>query len=164
MTIVFLRMNCGGAIFDRLAYTGGALLINGTAVVTVCTKQHTAYNTTEAELEAATKMGKRVQWLRIFLEDIGLSCDQPIFIGEDNLALKTIAHAGKLTCTVRHIATKTSALQEQVRFWLVVFGSVSTTNNLADHFTKPLPFKSHRSHCQTIMGLGFIDQAHCRAT
>jgi hypothetical protein len=102
--------------------------------------------------------------LRVFLEDLGLPYDQPIFVGEDNLAAQTIAHAGKLTRNVRHIATKTTALQEQVRFGRVVFGSVTTANNLADHFTKPLPVKSHRAHCQTMMVLGFIDHAHRHAT
>ena len=98
-----------------MAYTGGVLLINGTAVVTVYTKPHTAaYNTTEAEVEAVTPMGKQLQWLRIFLDDMGLPYDQPIFISEGDLAARTIANAGKLTHNVRRIATKTTALQEHV--------------------------------------------------
>jgi hypothetical protein len=52
--------NFGGAIFDRLAYSGGVIMINDTAVITLCSKQSTtAYNTTEAELDApATTLSK----------------------------------------------------------------------------------------------------------
>ena len=33
--------NFGGAIFDRLAYSGGVIMINDTAVITLCRKQST---------------------------------------------------------------------------------------------------------------------------
>ena len=49
----------GGDIFDRLAYSGGVIMINDTAVITLCRKQSsTADNTTEAELDAATTLSK----------------------------------------------------------------------------------------------------------
>lgn len=157
--------NFGGAVFDRLAYSGGVILMNGTAVVTVCAKQSTtAYNTTEAELDAATTISKRVQWIRIFLADLGFPYEDAIPIGEDNRAAQTIAHAGKLTRNVRHIATKTAALQEQVVFGRCAFTQVATDDNRSDHFTKALPIVPHRAHNSWMMGLRFIDAAHRAAT
>ena len=72
-----------------------------------------------------------------------------ISIGEDNSAAQIIAHAGKLTRNVRHIATKTQALQENVRHGRVHFTQVSSAHNLADHFTKALPYSTLRAHCMT---------------
>ena len=72
---------------NRLAYSGGVVMINGTAVITLCHKQSTtAYNTTEAELDAGTTLCKHVLWLRIYMEDISLPYHTPI--------------------NVRHIATR----------------------------------------------------------
>ncbi len=60
-TSAFADANFGGAVFDRQAYSGGVVLVNGTAVITVCSKQSTtAYNTTQAGLDAASKMAKRI--------------------------------------------------------------------------------------------------------
>ena len=153
--------NFGGAIFDRLAYAGGVIMINDTAVLTLCRKQSTtAYNTTEAELDAATTLSKHVLWLRIYMEDMSIPYHDAISIGEDNSAAQIIAHAGKLTRNVRHIATKTQALQENVRHGRVHFARVSSAHNLADHFTKALPYSTLRAHCMTMMGYQFIDAAH----
>ena len=164
-TIGYADANFGGAVFDRQAYSGGVILMNGTAVITVCCKQSTtAYNTTEAELDAASTVTKRVLWLRAFIDDLGLAYDRPIFIGEDNVAAQLIAHAGKLTRNVRHVATKTVALQEHVRHERVKFGCVTSQLNRADHFTKALPHKSLFEHCSYMMGLRFIDKEHHEAT
>ena len=75
-------------VFDRLAYSGGVIMINDTAVITLCRKQSTtAYNTTEAELDApATTLSKHVLWLRIYMEDMSIPCHDAISIGEDNSA------------------------------------------------------------------------------
>jgi len=70
-----------------------------------------------------------------------------ISIGEDNSAAQIIAHAGKLTRNVRHIATKTQALQENVRHGRVHFTWVSSAHNLANHFPKALLYSTLRAHC-----------------
>ena len=60
-------------VFDRLAYSGGVIMINDTAVITLCRKQSTtAYNTTEAELHAAITLSKHVLRLRIYMEDMSI--------------------------------------------------------------------------------------------
>ena len=162
LTQDFADANFVGAVLDRLAYPGRVILINGTAIFTLCRKQSTtSYNTTEAELDAATTLSKHVLWLlRIYMEDISLPYHAPVPIGEDNSAAQIIAHAGKLTRNVRHIATKMQTLQEHVRHAHVSFHRFSSTCNLADHFTKALPFATLRAHCMTMMGYAFIDHLH----
>ena len=162
LTQGFADANFVGAVFDRLAYSGKVVLINGTAIFTLCRKQSTtSYNTTETELDAATTFSKHVLWLlRIYMEDISLPYHAPVPIGEDNFAAQIIAHAGKLTRNVRHIATKTQTLQEHVHHAHVSFHRVSSACNLADHFTKALFFATLRAHCMTMMGYAFIDHLH----
>jgi hypothetical protein len=60
-------------------------------------------------------------------------------IAEDNAATRIIAHSGKITRNVWHVAIKTLALQALVRNKTAVFNAIGTANNRADHFTKPLP-------------------------
>ncbi len=58
-------------------------MMNGTAVVTVCCKQSTtAYNTTEAELDAATTITKRIQWLRFLAMILGCLSIIPFLLGK----------------------------------------------------------------------------------
>ncbi len=50
-TIGYADTNFGVAVFERHAYSGGVIMKDGTAVITVCCKQSTAaYNTTEHNL------------------------------------------------------------------------------------------------------------------
>jgi Reverse transcriptase (RNA-dependent DNA polymerase) len=155
-TIGYADANFGGALFDRIAHSGGVVMINGTAVITVCRKQSTtAYNTTEAELDAATTLSKHILWLRLYMDDMNIPYHNAVTIGEDNTAAQIIAHAGKLTRNVRHVATKTQALQEHVRHGRIAFSRVSSALNLSDHFTKALPFKALREHCMHMMGYFF---------
>ncbi len=86
------------------------------------------------------------------MDDLGLLYSDAIFIGEDNTAAQMIAHAGKLTRNVRHIATKAMALQEHERHERVVFGSVTSKLNCADHFTTALPSQLFYEHCSYTMG------------
>ncbi len=62
------------------------------------------------------------------MEDLKFSYHDPIVIGKDMAAAQTIAHAGN----VHHIATKTAALHDQVRFGHMIIEIVSSSKNLGD--------------------------------
>ena len=49
------------------------------------------------------------------------TCQGPIPIAEDNAATLIIAHSGKITRNVRHVAIKTLALQGLVRTKIAIF-------------------------------------------
>ena len=84
----------------------------------------------------------------------------PFATGKDNSSAQIIVHAGKPTCNVHHIATRTQALQEHVRHGRVSFHHVSSAHNNADHFTKALQFATLSAHCMTMMGYSFLDAGH----
>ena len=85
--------------------------MSGTCVFTHCRKAATpAENTTEAEMDAANQLGRALRWMHLLMEDIGLPFDGPVPVAEDNSATRIIAHSGKITRNVRHIARKTISL------------------------------------------------------
>jgi hypothetical protein len=58
-------------------------------------------------MTAGNHLGKALRWLHLFMDDLGFAFDGPIPVAEDNAATRIIAHTGKLTRNVRHIALKT---------------------------------------------------------
>ena len=73
------------------------------------------------------------------MEDMFISYHNTYPVGEDNSVAQIIAHAGKLTPNICHIATKKQALQEHVHHHQVSFHRVSPAHNKADNFIKALP-------------------------
>jgi hypothetical protein len=70
----------------------------GTAIGYICWKQQTLVeNSTVAEIFGAMEMGKFIQWLRLFMMDLGAPYHGPISMVEDNNATHSIAHGGKVT-------------------------------------------------------------------
>jgi hypothetical protein len=143
----------------------GSIEMGGTTVISIAQKQTTmAESSTEAELAAAAYLGKILRWLVLFMNNMGLPFLGPIPIAEDNAATRIIAHSGKITCNVRHVAIKTLALQGLVRNEIAVFNAIGTDNNRSDHFTKPLPYPAFQNHILAMMGMRFLTQAHAILT
>jgi hypothetical protein len=65
-----------------------------------------------------------------------LPFDGPVPVAEDNSAPRIIAHTGKITRNVQHIALKPLSLQALVRERIALFRAVGSAQNKADHFTK----------------------------
>ena len=165
ITECLVDTNLPGGLYERMATTGGSIEMGGTTVIPIAQKQTTmAENSTEAELAAAAFIGKILRWLVLFMSNLGLPFEGPIPIAEDNAATRIIAHSGKITRNVRHVAIKTLALQGLVRNKIAVFNSIGTALNRADHFTKPLPFPAFRDHITLMMGIRFITKAHAMLT
>jgi hypothetical protein len=72
-------------------------------------------------MTAANHIGKALRWLHLYVDDLGLAFDGPVPVAEDNVATRIIAHTGKLTRNVRHIALKTISLQTLVRERITLF-------------------------------------------
>jgi hypothetical protein len=161
VTECLVDANLPGGLYERMATTGGSVEMGGTTVIQVASKQTTmVYNSTEAELDAASFLGKIIGWLVLFMSDLGLPFQGPIPIAKDNAATRIIAHAGKITRNVRHVAIKTLGLQGLVRNGIAVFNSIGTAFNRSDHFTKPLPFPAFRDHITKMMGVRFFTREH----
>jgi hypothetical protein len=137
-TECLIDANLPGRLYERMATSGGSIEMEGTTAIFIAQKQTTmAESSTEAEIAAAADLGKILRWLVRFMNNMGLPFLGPIPIAEDNAATKIIAHFGKVTRNVRHVAIKTLALQGLVRNEIAVFNAIGTDNNQSNHFTKP---------------------------
>jgi hypothetical protein len=84
--------NLGGSVYALSSFTGAAIMVCGTCVISVAKKQVTKMgNSTEAEIEAAYYITKLLLWVRQLMEDLGIPYSDPIPVAEDNLATRTIA-------------------------------------------------------------------------
>ena len=139
--------------------------MSGTCVFTHCRKADTpAENTTKAKMDAANQLGRALCWMYLLMEDIGLPFDGSIPVAEDNSATPIIAHTGKITRNVQHIALKTLSLQALVCKCIALFRAVGFAHNKADHFTKALALPAFRKHCPYLMGLQFLTVHHAAIT
>jgi hypothetical protein len=158
----FVDANLPGGIFEKTPYyLGFAISMSSTCVFPFCHKCDMATkNTTEAEMTAGNHLGKALRWLHLFMDDLGLAFNGPIAVAEDNAATRIIAHTGKLTRNVCHIALKMISLQTLVHERIAMFRAIGSASNRADHFTKALPLPAHREHCCELMGLRFLTGHH----
>jgi hypothetical protein len=160
----FADAGYGTHLFDKKNFTGGLVLMDGTVVHYICRRQATmAENSTISEIFAVFEVGKDIQWIRLIMMDLGIPYTGPITIGEDNSATRMIAHGGKMSRNVRHVAVQTLAIQRMVDIGAAALREVGSTENPADHFTKILPGPPLYKHCGEMMGLRFLTALHLAA-
>jgi hypothetical protein len=145
----FVDDNLPGGIFEKTPFLGFSIEMSGTCVFALC-------YTTESEMDAANRVGQGLRWLRLYMDDLGLPFEAPIPTAEDNAATRIIAHTGKVTRNIRHIAL----LQALVRERITMFRDVGSANNPSDHFAKALPFPAFSELCPKMMGLRFLTSQH----
>ena len=79
--------NWASDINDRRSMTGNICIINGGPISWLSQKQSSvAQLTVEAEYVAIWSAVKRAVWLRRFLDELGLYCNEPLTIFGDNQA------------------------------------------------------------------------------
>ena len=95
------------------------------------------------------------------MSDLGLPFQGPKPIAKDNAATRIIAHSGKITCNVRHVAIKTLALQGLVRNKVAAFHSIGTAHStIVQIISLNLPNPAFRDHIVFMMGVRFMTRVH----
>ncbi|GJZ55031.1 putative retrotransposon protein [Tanacetum coccineum] len=132
---------------DDLKYqTEYVFILNGGVVEWKSTKQSIfATSSTEAEYIAAYDASKEVVWVRKFISGLGIvpTIEEPIKMYCDNTGAIAIAKESGITKGARHYRAKVHYLQEVIEFGDVKIEKVHTDENLADPFTKALPYPKH---------------------
>lgn len=78
-------------------------------------------------------------WLKSLLTSINIKLENPIKIFEDNQGCISIANNPSCHKRAKHIDIKYHFTREQVQNNVIYLEYISTENQLADIFTKPLP-------------------------
>ena len=87
------------------------------------------------------------------LAEMGVSHDEPTKIHVDNAGAVELARDRKACNRSRHVDRRHFKVRELEADGVIKVEKVSTNDNVADIFTKPLPFATFRKHLMKAMGL-----------
>ena len=143
----------GNNPLTRQSCTGICLCMAGGVIAYKTKIQKTvALLSCEAEFMAACDAGKMVLYVCSIFFDLDIPQLAVSLIFEDNDATTLLANAQKLSTRMRHMDIRWFALCDWVERDLVILQRVSTSLNLADHFTKCLDRILFYRHTDYIMG------------
>jgi len=142
-----------GASFDLVGYsdsdwagdkvsrksTSGACQFLGRSLVCWSSKKQNciSLSTAEAEYIAAASCCAQLLWMRQTLKDFGIICNKVPLLCDSESAIK-IAHNPVLHSKTKHIEIRHHFIREHVSRGDIDLSYVTTGNQLADIFTKPL--------------------------
>ncbi|KAL8064717.1 hypothetical protein ABFX02_01G109450 [Erythranthe guttata] len=143
---------------DSKSNSGFIFTLNGGAVCWKSSKQSTtADSTTEAEYIAASEAAKEGTWIRKFIQELGVIPDasDPVPLYCDNTGAVAQAKEPRSHQKSKHILRKYHVIREIIDRGEVKVERVTSEENVADPFTKPLPRSVHEKHRES-MGLRFM--------
>ena len=119
-----------------------------------------ALSTTETEYVALSQSMREVIPLLRLLEDLDSVLDLPhqdkphfrCTVWEDNRSAIRVAESPKFTPRTKHIALKYHHFRRFVEAKTIIINPISTHDQLADIFTKPLPDSTFVSLRQRLLG------------
>ena len=136
----FTDADYGGDHDDRKSTSGCIFLLNGGPISWFSRKQEcTATSTTEAEFVAGSEAAKEGTWIKSLLEEIGQGKPGPITLFCDNQGAIKVAYNQEMHRKMKHIAIRYWYIREAQTNGVINTSYVSTQEQLADTFTKPLP-------------------------
>ncbi|GJW13847.1 retrotransposon protein, putative, ty1-copia subclass [Tanacetum coccineum] len=139
---------------DTKSQTGYVFILNGGDVDWKSTKQSTtAMTSTEAEYIAATEASMEAVWMRKFIDGLGgvvPSNKRPMEMLCDNEPAIAITNDPSILKGARHFQWKYHYIREVIQEREIVLKKVHTDDNVADPFTKPMPYDKHYEHAMAI--------------
>uniref|UniRef100_A0A2N9IAW0 Reverse transcriptase Ty1/copia-type domain-containing protein n=1 Tax=Fagus sylvatica TaxID=28930 RepID=A0A2N9IAW0_FAGSY len=125
---------------DRRSTTGYCFLLGDSLISWRSKKQSVvARSSTEAEYRALADTTAELLWLRWLLQDLGIDCSTAVSIHCDNRSDIQIAHNDVFHERTKHIEIDCHFVRHHLLQGTLQLRSVSSQDQLADIFTKPMP-------------------------
>ena len=102
-----------------------------------------ALSTVEAEYVAMSRCAQQMVWMQSWLSEAQIEYTTPGIIKGDNRGAIALTKNTKDHGKVKHIDIRHHYIRELLRSGAITMEQVSSTDNLADLFTKPLPRDQH---------------------
>nr|GEZ04791.1 hypothetical protein [Tanacetum cinerariifolium] len=106
-------------------------------------------SSTEAEYIATTEASIEVVWMGKFIDGLGdvmSSNKRPMEMLYDNTPAIEIANDHEIMKGSKHYQRKYHYIREVIQAGEIILKKVHTNDNLADPFTKPMPYNKHFKH------------------
>ena len=100
--------------------------------------RNTSLSSTEAKYTTASAAGTELMWMCYFLEECGYNMDSPSPLFMDNASAIQVAKNPEHQSTMKHVHREYHWIRENVENKLIRVSHVSSADNIADIFTKPL--------------------------
>ncbi|XP_019186505.1 PREDICTED: uncharacterized protein LOC109181210 [Ipomoea nil] len=125
---------------SRRSITGFCVFLGSALISWKCKKQSTvSRSSSEAEYRALAATVSEVQWITFLLSDLQMKMKKPAAVFCDNKSAIAIAENSVFHERTKHIEIDCHLVREKVSQGLIKLLSVSSSNQTADGFTKPLP-------------------------
>ena len=128
--------------FDRKSISGFVFEVYGNVVSWSSRKQSTvSLSSTEAEYIALSECACEAIWLRKLLKELGVNCDEPTILFEDNQSCARLAETPKDNKRMKHVDTKYHFIRQTILDGETKIEYLRSEDQPADIMTKPLPPK-----------------------
>ena len=137
--IAYFDADLAGCVDDRRSTSGTTFSLGG-CLVSWSSKKHSLVSLSTAEVEyiAATACCTQILWMKQTLQDIHVTCNEPIPIMCDNMSAISISKNPVMHSKTKHIPIKFHFLREQVTKINIKLEYIGTKEQVVDIFTKPL--------------------------
>jgi Reverse transcriptase (RNA-dependent DNA polymerase)/GAG-pre-integrase domain/Integrase core domain len=144
--IAYVDADYGGCRDTRRSTSGYVFIMAGGAVTWSSKRQTTvALSTVEAEYVAMSRCAQQMTWMQSWLSEANIKYELPGIIKGDNRGAIALTKNTKEHGKVKHIDIRHHYIRELLQSGTIAMEQVSSADNLADIFTKPLPRDHH--HC-----------------
>ena len=157
----FLDSSWASCYHSRVSINGFCFML-GSACISWPSKKQPTVATSSCEVKYTTAFTTTVEciWLKRLMADLGVgqSCATSIFIDIQStlaIARNLVFHA----CT-KHIEVHYHYVKERLLAWEIILEYVLIHNNLANFFTKALPWEKLEAFCKALSLLSFVDWLH----
>ncbi|GKE95665.1 hypothetical protein Tco_1580520 [Tanacetum coccineum] len=116
----------------------------------------TAMSSTEVKYIIVVEASMEAAWMRIFIDGLGnvmSSNKKPMEMLCDNEPAIAIANDPRILEGARHFQRKYHYIRDVIQEREIDLKKVRTDDNVADPFTKPMPFNKHYEH---VMAIGIV--------
>jgi hypothetical protein len=157
----FTDVDWAGDPNDRRSTSGLLVFLGHNPITWSVKKQLTvSRSSTEVEYRALASASVEVRWLRVLLRDLGFFISDPPILWCDNVSALAIASNPVFHARTKHVEVDFHFIRERVLRKDLQVKFISTTNQLADIFTKGL--SSPRFHELQSKLLVPVDTIHLR--